>query len=125
MEAYLLLHSLRRLHKTERLFHPLIGFGILFPTLLVLGLLTYSFLSGEEVYIHRTGDSIVCWLTPAYPFNVIHLVPVSLVLIFNVTATIIAVSQAYSSARFRWVMDMAVTCPCPGTSVGLRGCWLP
>ena len=108
VEAYLLLHSLRRLHKTERLFHPFIGFGILFPTLLVLGLLTFSWLSGEEVYIRRTEDSMVCFLTPNFPFNIIHLVPVGLVLGFNVTATIVAVSQAYSSAKFRWAADMAL-----------------
>ena len=101
IEAYCLFHSVKSIQRTDRFFYFVLTAGLTLPLLLVLSLLTYSWLYSAEVYIRKYPDGDVCYLTNEHPFNWIFIAPVAFVMLFNLTVAFLAVTSAYRSAKFR------------------------
>ena len=53
IEAIVLFNSITSVVQGHRMFYLVLGFGLSLPTSLVIALLTYSLLTGAEVYLRR------------------------------------------------------------------------
>ena len=92
---------MKSIQRKDRFFYFVLTIGLTLPLLLVLVLLTYSWLYTAELYIRKSPDGNVCYLTNEHPFNWIYIAPVVFVMLFNLTVAFLAITSAYRSAKFR------------------------
>ena len=92
---------MKSIQRTDRFFYFVLTAGLSLPLLLVLSLLTYSWLYSAQVYISTHPDGNVCYISNEPPFKWINIAPVAFVMLFNLTVAFLAVTSAYRSAKFR------------------------
>ena len=102
IEALLLYHAINNIIRRNGLFYRVLVLGLAVPVVLVIILLTHSFLTHSQTYLRKQGNDVICFLGSSTNWPIYSLlVPVTCILLFNLTVSILAVKAAYVSATFR------------------------
>ena len=116
VEATYLLLALKQVH-CDRLHFLLLVLGFVFPFFLVFSSFGVSVYLGAEIYVRTyTADGLlvpnsnsvasfanlteICWLRPEFLLE-LELIPVAVILSFNLTVLLFAVFLAFKSATYR------------------------
>ena len=121
MEATYLLLALKSIH-CDRVHFLLLVLGFVFPFFLVFSSFGVSVYLGAEIYVRTyTADghlvpnpkavasfanlTKICWLRPEFLLE-LELIPVAVILSFNLAVLFVAVFLAFKSATYRYTVGI-------------------